>query len=108
MRRSWPIFFMLFAAVVVWLALLSTPLPLSVVMIAPFRAMLGSQRELHARLLWVTESVEPVRAAGQRLLQPLGVVRLVRTFSLKEEDGSTPAPPANPENPPDSFAPSAP
>ena len=87
MRRSNIIAFLLGAGTLLafWL-LLQTPGSLGEALAHPFQTLLGTQRQLNATLLEVSESAEPVRAAGRRLLQPLGVVRLVRIYDAAEPD----------------------
>jgi hypothetical protein len=70
-----------------WL-LLQTPGSLGEAMSHPFRALLGTQQQLNSTLLEVSESAEPVRAAGRRLLQPLGGVHLIRIYDAAESDSS--------------------
>ena len=66
--------------------LLQIPGSLSEALARPFETLLGSQKQLNATLLEVSETYEPVRAAGRRLLQPLGVVRLVRIYDASDSD----------------------
>jgi hypothetical protein len=68
-----------------WL-FLQTPGSLNEVLAHPLHALLGTQEQLNSTLLEVSETAEPVRAAGRRLLKPLGIVRLVRTYSAPDSD----------------------
>ena len=70
-----------------WL-LLQTPGSLGDALSHPFQALIGTQQQLNSTLLEVSETAEPVRAAGRRLLQPFGVVRLVRSLEAPEPDQS--------------------
>jgi hypothetical protein len=58
------------------------------ILLHPIQAIIGTQKQLNATLYEVSESAEPVRAAGRRLLQPFGVVRLVRTYDAPDSDRS--------------------
>ncbi len=89
MRRPLIVIFMVGAGTLVafWL-LLQTPGSLSEALSHPFQALLGTQKQLNSTLLEVSETAEPVRAAGRRLLQPLGVVRLVRIYNAPDTDSS--------------------
>ena len=69
-----------------WL-LFQTPGTLADVLWNPLQALLGTQRQINSTLLEVSEA-EPVRAAGRRLLQPFGVVRLVRIYEPPDSDPS--------------------
>jgi len=66
-----------------WL-LLQTPGSLSDALSNPFQMLLGTQQQLNTTLLEVSENADSVRAAGRRLLQPLGVVRLVRIYDTPD------------------------
>ena len=68
-----------------WL-LLQSPGSVEEALSHPFQTLWGSQKQLNATLLEVSETAEPMRAAGRRLLQPLGVVRLVRIYNATESD----------------------
>ena len=70
-----------------WL-LLQTPGSLNEALSHPFQALWGTQKQLNSTLLEVSENAEPVRAAGRRLLQPLGMVRLIRIYDAPESDAS--------------------
>ena len=70
-----------------WL-LLQTPGSLNEALSHPFQTLLGTERQLNSTLLDVSETAEPVRAAGRRLLQPLGMVRLVRIYDAADTDSS--------------------
>jgi hypothetical protein len=89
MRRPIILFFLIGAGALAafWL-LLQTPGSLSEALSHPFSALLGTQKQLNATLIEVSENAEPVRAAGRRLLQPLGVVRLVRIYSAPDADST--------------------
>jgi hypothetical protein len=85
MRRPAILIFLLSAGIgtALWL-LLQTPGSLSDAFSHPIQLFLGTQRQLNATLLEASESAEPVRAAGRRLLQPWGVVHLVRTIDATD------------------------
>jgi hypothetical protein len=68
--------------------LLQTPGSLGEALSHPFQTLLGTQRRLNSTLLEASENAEPVRAASRRLLQPLGVVRLVRIYEPADTDPS--------------------
>jgi hypothetical protein len=70
-----------------WL-LLQTPGTLNDALAHPLAALVGTSQELNAKLLEASESVDSVRAAGRRLLQPFGIVRLVRIYQAPEGDTS--------------------
>jgi hypothetical protein len=70
-----------------WL-LLQTPGTLNDALAHPFEALVGTSQRLNAQLLEASESVDPVRAAGRRLLQPFGIVHLVRIYPAPEGDTS--------------------
>lgn len=71
----------------VW-ATQETPKSLLSILFQPLRALAGSQERLNATLLEVSETAEPVRSAGRKLLQPFGALRLIRTFPAKDEASS--------------------
>lgn len=82
-----PIVFVTFvggAAILALWVLFQTPVSLSAVFSNPFQRLWGTQQHLNSTLLDASENAEPVRAAGRRLLQPLGVVRLVRVYDLTD------------------------
>jgi hypothetical protein len=89
MRR--PVVFILivgaFMLAAFW-ALLQTPGSLMDALSHPLRALVGTQQQLNSTLLEVSENGETVRAAGRRLLQPWGVVRLVRIYDTPDPDHS--------------------
>jgi hypothetical protein len=68
-----------------WL-LLQTPGSLNEALAHPFEALAGTGQALNTTLLDASESAESVRAAGRRLLQPLGIVRLVRIYEAPDSD----------------------
>jgi hypothetical protein len=70
-----------------WL-LLQTPGSITDALFHPFQAMAGTGVQLNSTLLDASEKPDPLRAAGRRLLQPLGLVRLVRTYKAPEADTS--------------------
>ncbi len=67
-------------------SLLQTPGSLSDALSHPFRAILGTEEQLNSTLLEASENGEPVRAASRRLLQPLGMVRLVRIYETTDPE----------------------
>ncbi len=69
--------------------LLKSPSSVDETLVQPLRSLAGSGLRLHSILLTVSESAEPVRSASRRLLQPLGVVKLVQVHTAK-----------NPKSPP--------
>ena len=75
------------ALLAIWL-LLQTPGSLSEALAHPFEVLAGAGQALNSTLLDASESVDTVRAAGRRLLQPLGFVRLVRIYDAPEADSS--------------------
>jgi len=81
MRRPLVILLCLLGALAALGVLLQTPGSLSVALVQPLHALLGTQQTLNSTLLEVSESAEPVRSAGRRLLKPLGVVRLVTIYN---------------------------
>ena len=68
--------------------LMKTAGSLSEILTHPIQAFLGSQKQLNSTLLEVSESTEPVRAAGRRLLQPFGAIRLVRIYDTRDSEPS--------------------
>jgi len=67
--------------------LLSFPGSLTEALFRPFVALLGTQRQLNATLLDVSESSDPVLAAGRRLLKPFGMVQLSHIYAAPDSDG---------------------
>jgi hypothetical protein len=61
--------------------LLQTPGSLGEALSQPFHVLLGTRDQLNSTLIDVSETAEPVRAAGRRLLKPFGAVRLVRVYN---------------------------
>jgi hypothetical protein len=70
-----------------WL-LLQTPGSLNEALAHPLESLAGTSQALNSTLLDASESAETVRAAGRRLLQPLGIVRLVRIYDAPDTDTS--------------------
>lgn len=68
--------------------LLQTPGSLREALSQPFQVLLGTRNQLNSTLLDVSETTEPVRAAGRRLLKPLGVVSLVRIYNPADADSA--------------------
>ena len=89
MRRPIVLIFVIGTGTVLafWM-LLQTPGTLTEALSHPFEALRGTQEQLNSTLLEVSENGEPVRAASRRLLQPLGVVRLVRIYEAPESDSA--------------------
>jgi hypothetical protein len=86
-----PLVVVLFAGALSLLAfwlLLQTPGSLSDALAHPFQALAGTGHELNTRLLEASESSDSMRAAGRRLLQPLGMVNLVRIYDTADADTS--------------------
>jgi hypothetical protein len=54
----------------------------------PLQTLLGTQKQLNSTLLDVSENGEPVRAAGRRLLKPLGLVRLDRIYDTSDSSAT--------------------
>lgn len=71
------------ACYALWL-FLQTPGSLDEVLSHPLHTLQGTQEQLNTTLLEVSETAEPVRTAGRRLLKPLGMVRLVRTYDASD------------------------
>lgn len=87
MRR--PVILILLVGTAILLAsalLLESPASVGEVLSNPFEALLGTQKQLNSTLLEVSENGEPVRAAGRRLLTPLGIVRLERIYAAPDSD----------------------
>jgi hypothetical protein len=85
MRRPLILSFIVGAGLLLALKLLlQTPGSLSEALSHPFQTLLGTQRQLNATLYEVSETAEPVRSAGWRLLQPFGIVRLVRIYDAPD------------------------
>ncbi len=84
-----PLVFLILLATVLlfafWL-LLQTPGSLNDALAHPLQALVGTSRGLNSILVQASESADPVRAAGQRLLQPFGVVRLIRISSASDAE----------------------
>ncbi len=70
-----------------WL-LLQTPGSIADALFHPIQAMAGTSVQLNSTLLEASEKADPLRAAGRRLLQPLGLVRLVRIYNAPDADSS--------------------
>jgi len=64
--------------------LLQTPGNLREALSRPISALLGTGEQLNSTLLDFSQYPEPIRAAGQRLLQPFGIVRLVKFYSAPD------------------------
>ena len=76
------------AALAAFWLLLQTPGSLNEALAHPFVAIAGTSQVLNSTLIDASESVESVQAAGRRLLQPLGIVRLVRIYDAPDADSS--------------------
>lgn len=46
----------------------------------PWQAILGTERQLHATLIDVSQTGDPLVQATRRLLKPLGEVTLIRVY----------------------------
>jgi len=68
-----------------WL-LLQTPGSLNDTLAHPFETLAGTGHALNATLLEASESADTVRAAGRRLLQPFGMVRLDKIYDAPDTD----------------------
>ena len=66
--------------------LLQTPGSLTDALAHPFAAVAGTSEQLNTTLLDASESSGVFRAAGQRLLQPWGLVHLVRYYNAPDTD----------------------
>ena len=66
--------------------LLQTPGSLTEALAHPLQAILGTREQLDATLLDVSENMGPVRAAGRRLLKPLGSLQLIRTYDALDPE----------------------
>jgi len=75
------------AVAALWL-LLQTPGSLVEALSHPLAALAGTGQQLNSTLLDFSQSPEPIRAASERLLQPLGIVRLVHFYRAPEEEPS--------------------
>jgi hypothetical protein len=69
--------------------LLQTPGSLNDALSHPIQVLWGTERQLNATLLQVSETAEPVRAVGRKLLQPLGALHLVRTYNTSDADSKS-------------------
>ena len=61
-------------------SLWGTPVSLKDLLVQPIQVLLGSPRQLQVSVLEVSENMTPVEDATRRLLQPLGVVRVIQRF----------------------------
>jgi hypothetical protein len=75
------------AILALWL-LLQSPGSIADALFHPIQAMAGTSVQLNSTLLEASEKADPLRAAGRRLLQPLGLVRLVRIYNAPEADST--------------------
>jgi hypothetical protein len=75
-------------ALIAFVLLLQTPASVGDILSHPFVVFLGTQQQLNSTLLDVSESAEPVRAAGRRLLKPLGLVRLDRIYDTSDSSAT--------------------
>ena len=75
------------AILALWL-LLQTPGSIADALFHPIQAVAGTSVQINASLLEASENADPLRAAGRRLLQPLGLVRLVRIYNAPDADSS--------------------
>lgn len=55
-------------------------------LLQPFKTLIGTSQTINARILEVSESPEAIRAAGRRLLQPFGSVRLLHVYEAPEPE----------------------
>jgi len=75
------------AILALWL-LMQAPGSIADALFHPLQALAGTSEQLNATLLEASEKADPLRAAGRRLLQPLGYVRLVRIYNAPDADTS--------------------
>ena len=75
------------AILALWL-LLQTPGSIADALFHPIQAVAGTSVQINASLLEASENADHLRAAGRRLLQPLGLVRLVRIYNAPDADSS--------------------
>ncbi len=78
--RLWLWMACLAAALVILAGILVAPEALKEILAAPVQLMIGAPRSLEIKVLEVTGNSTPVRSASRRLLQPFGMVQLLRTF----------------------------
>ena len=64
----------------VLIVLWKSPMSVLDVLTQPVQVLMGSPRQLETGILEVSENMTPVEEATRRLLQPLGVVRVIRRF----------------------------
>ena len=85
MRRP-SIFIILYIGLTIgaWWLLFQVPGSVAEALWRPVQALLGTQHQLNSSLFDASEFPEPVVAAGRRLLQPLGMVRLVKIYEAPD------------------------
>ena len=62
------------------MSLLQSPRDVSQALFEPLRVIFGAPQQLQTGVLEVSENLPNVEKATQRLLKPLGAVRLIRRF----------------------------
>jgi len=75
------------AILALWL-LLQTPGSIADALLHPLHAIAGTSIQINTSLIEASEKADPLRAAGRRLLQPLGFVRLVRIYNAPDTDSA--------------------
>jgi hypothetical protein len=75
------------AILALWL-LLQTPVSITDALLHPIQTVAGTGEQLNSTLLEASEKADPLREAGRRLLQPLGLVRLVRIYNAPDAEST--------------------
>src|SRR5690348_224184 len=79
-RDLWLTGVLLAAAAFALAGLWATPATVGDILLRPFEFFWGTEQNLSATLLEVSENGESIKAASRRLLQPFGVARLIKAF----------------------------
>jgi hypothetical protein len=75
------------AILALWL-LLQTPVSITDALLHPIQTVAGTSEQLNSTLLEASEKADPFREAGRRLLQPFGLVRLVRIYNAPDVEST--------------------
>ena len=75
------------AILALWL-LFQSPGLIADALLHPIQALAGTSEELNSTILEASAKADPLLAVGRRLLQPLGLVRLVRSYNAPDPDSS--------------------
>ncbi len=77
-----------FVALAALIGLETSPISLKRVLSHPFESLWGTQRQFQDQLLEASGNIDPLLAAGRRLLKPLGPVQLKRVYPAPAKEDS--------------------